>query len=62
MHDGGNPQFSLKFLLFWSLHSHCLESIVVAGLSCSYCRVVLINTSGDSNTNIMVFGDRLPSI
>jgi hypothetical protein len=33
MHDGGNPQFSLKFLLFWSLHSHRLESIFVAGLS-----------------------------
>ena len=62
MHDGGNPQFSLKFLLFWSLHSHRLESIVVAGLSCSYRRAVLINTLGESNTNIMAFEDRLLSI
>jgi hypothetical protein len=62
MHDGGNPQFFLEFLLFCSLHSHRLESIVVAGLSFSYRRSVLINTSGESNTNIMAFGDRLPSI
>ena len=79
MHDGGKPQFSLKFLLapqlqilladrtrllkenlnaiqnsFTHIHSHRLESIVVAGLSCSYCRAVLINTSGESNTNILM--------
>jgi hypothetical protein len=61
MHDGGNPQFFLEFLLFCTLHSHRLELIVVADLSCSYCRAVLINTSGESNTNLMVFWDRLPS-
>ncbi len=112
MHDGGKPQFSLKFLLapqlqilladrtrllkenlnaiavliknswrristearaqwrwriftwqekiwniqnsFTHIHSHRLESIVVAGLSCSYCRAVLIKTSGESNTNILM--------
>jgi hypothetical protein len=53
---GGEPQFSLEFLLFCSLHSHCLELIVVAGLLCSYRRTILINTSGESNLNIMAFG------
>jgi len=44
------------------IQTHCLESIVVAGLSCSYRRAVLINTSGESNTKIMAFGDRILSI
>ena len=102
MHDGGKPQFSLKFLLaphflilladrrllklkenlnasavlikkadFYMtgknpeypklIQTHRLESIVVAGLSCSYRRAVLINTSGESNTKIMAFEDHLPS-
>ena len=44
------------------IQTHCLESIVVAGLSCSYRRAVLINTSGESNTKIMAFGDRISLI
>ncbi len=53
---GKNPEYPKL------IHSHRLESIVVAGLSCSYRRAVLINTSGESNTNIMAFEDNLPSI
>ena len=52
---GKNPEYPKL------IHSHHLESIVVAGLSCSYRRAVLINTSGESNTKIMAFEDHLPS-
>ena len=41
---GKNPEYPKL------IQTHRLESIVVAGLSCSYRRAVLINTSGESNT------------
>jgi hypothetical protein len=62
MHEGGNPRFAQGFWQFWSTHSHCLESIVVAGLSNWYCRTFLINNSGEYHPNIMAFEERLLSI
>ncbi len=62
MHEGGNPQFSQGIWLFWSTHSHCLESIVVARLSNWYRRTLLTNYSGEYHLNTMVFGERLLSI
>jgi hypothetical protein len=62
MHEGGNPQFSQGFWLFWSTHSHRLKSIVVASLSSWYRRTLLTNNSGEYHLNIMAFGECLLSI
>ncbi len=62
MHEGGNPQLSQGFWLFWSTHSHRLESIVVASLSSWYHRTLLTTNSGEYHLNLMAFGERLLSI
>ena len=53
---GKNPEYPKL------IHSHHLESFVVAGLSCSYHMAVLTNTSGEFNTKFMAFEDHLLSI
>jgi hypothetical protein len=62
MNEGGNPQFSQGFWLFWSTHSHRLEAIVVISLSNWYRRTLLINNSGEYHPTIMAFEERLLSI
>ena len=53
---GKNPEYPKL------IQTHRLESIVVAGLSCSYRRAVIINASGEFNTKITAFEDCLASI
>ena len=53
---GKNPEYPKL------IQTHRLESIVVAGLSCSYRRAVFINASGEFNTKITAFEDCLASI